>query len=116
MPRRHTKGWYNRQGIRVVDRPFFGLSESQKENRFDTVAWHEREIFLEEILKHPSLLVRKRAERTNELEMQLMIRAFKQGVDLAACTLERLKKAKEWHRLPRAPVPMPTNLTLRPRR
>ncbi|MGO4441366.1 terminase large subunit domain-containing protein [Rhizobium sp. RAF56] len=102
MPRRHTKGWYNRQGIRVVDRPFFGLSESQKENRFDTVAWHEREIFLDEILKHPSLLVRKRAERASEVEMQLMIRAYKQGVDLAACTLERLKKAKEWHKLPRA--------------
>jgi hypothetical protein len=104
MPARHSRRWFNTHGVRVVDRPWYALSESQRENRFDSVAWHEREIFLEEILKHPALNVRRRAERSNQDGMQIMIRAWKEGVDLTAVSIEGLKKLENWHGLPRRPL------------
>src|SRR5262245_51508359 len=106
--RRSLKAFF-RSGILVADRPFYALTASQKELRFDTVAWHERELFLEELLNHPVKRVRDRAERSTQAEMQLMVRAWKQGIDLSTVTVERLRKTDDWTKLPHAsPLPGPS--------
>src|SRR5262245_35437660 len=68
---------YAGKGIVIADRPWSALSPHYRELRLDTVAWHEREIFLEKILKHPAKIVRHRAETTTAEQMKLMIRAWK---------------------------------------
>ncbi len=98
---------YFRSGIPVPERPWYALTESQKELRLDTVAWHEgHDIFLHELLEHPVKRVRSCASSTNQETMKLMIRAYKQGVDLAQVPLGTLigTPLEDWASLPRAPL------------
>ena len=82
---------YFRSGIPVPERPWYALTDSQKELRLDTVAWHEgHDIFLHELLEHPVKRVRSCASSTNQGTMKLMIRAYKQGMDLAQVPLGTL--------------------------
>ena len=82
---------YFRSGIPVPERPWFALTESQKELRLDTVAWYEgHDIFLHELLEHPVKRVRSCASSTNQETMKTLIRAYKQGIDLAQVPLGTL--------------------------
>ena len=66
------------------ERPWFALTKSQKELRLDTVAWHEgHDIFLHELLEHSVKRVRSCASSTSQVTMKTLIRAHKQGIDLA---------------------------------
>ena len=62
---------YFRSGIPVPERPWFALTDSQKELRLDTVAWHEgHDIFMHELLEHPVKRVRSCASSTNQETMR----------------------------------------------
>ena len=98
---------YFRSGIPVPDRPWFALTDLQKELRLDTVTWSEgHDIFLHDLLDHPVKRVRSCASSSNEKTMQMMIRAWKQDVDLAQVPLGRLigTPLENWPTLPRAPL------------
>ena len=87
----------------ILGRPFYALTESQRELRLDTVTWGEREIFLEDLIHHPVKRVRMRAWTSNLETMRLLIRAWKQGVDMAGVYMPSLYYS-DWSGLPRAPV------------
>ncbi len=87
----------------ILERPFCALTESQRELRLDTVTWGEREIFLEDLIHHPVKRVRMRAWTSNLETMRLLIRAWKQGVDIAGVYMPSLF-CSDWSSLPRAPI------------
>ena len=87
----------------IPERPFYALTESQRELRLDTVTWGEREIFLEELIHHPVKRVRMRAWTSNLEIMRVLIRAWKQGIDIAGVYMPSLFYS-DWSSLPRAPI------------
>ncbi len=105
--RGRTPKAYFRSGIPVSERPWYALTESQRELRLDTVAWHEgHDIFLKELIEHPVKRVRSQAASSNEKTFQLMIRAYKQGVDLAQVPIGKLivTPVEQWSDFPKAPL------------
>ena len=91
--------------VLVAERPWSVLTASQRENRLDTVAWHEgRDIFAKDILKHTAKVVRSRAESSNEATMKLLIKAYKHGIDLVAVPPGTLSTTpvEQWGKFPRA--------------
>ena len=83
------------------------LTDSQKELRLDTVGWSDgHDIFAKELIDHPVKRVRTAAAMSNQQTMVLMIRAHRQGVDLAQAPVGTLATLPDtdWHTLPRAPL------------
>ena len=95
--RRAIRAQYAGSGVPVIERPWSALTTYQRDLRLDSLgAWHKREIFLDEILKHQSLAVRERANRSTQAELHLLVRAHKQGINLVGISLEALRKEKDW--------------------
>ena len=77
--RGRTPKAYCNSGIPIQQRPWYALTDSQKELRLDTVAWHEgHDIFLHELLEHSVKRVRSCASSTDQGTMKLD--ASKNGV------------------------------------
>ena len=89
-----------KQGVRLPERPWSALTKSQRENRLDTLAaWHEREIFTDDLCGSPDKRIAAGAQRATEAEMRVMVRAFKMGIDLSLPGIvSRLSKAQDWSR------------------
>ena len=86
---------YSGCGIAVSQRPWFGLTENQKELRLDLfAAWHERDIWAEDLLASKVKRVRTHAENASADDMLLLVRAWKMGVDLAAVSMAKLRSAE----------------------
>ena len=116
--RAKTQKAYTRSGIPVPERPWIALTPSQKEQRLDSVSWSEgHDIFLKDIIEHPVKAIRSRGERSDETGMKLMIRAYKQGVDLAMVPPGTLASTpvEKWASFPRAATLPVTNMPNIPR-
>src|SRR4051812_31352131 len=92
--RARTPKAYSGCGIAVSQRPWFGLTDHQKELRLDLfAAWHERDIWAEDLLASKVKRIREHAENANAEDMLLLVRAWKMGVDLGAVSMAKLRSA-----------------------
>jgi hypothetical protein len=84
---------YTDKHIAVRDRPWKVLTPGQRELRLDNfAAWHEREIFLDVLVKSEIKRIRQHAENANAQDMLLLVRAFKHGIDLGSVSMDKLRK------------------------
>ena len=98
------------KGIPIVNRPWSALTKHQRDLRLDTLAaWHERDIFTDDLVDNYDKRVSERAKRSTEVEMRAMVRAHKMGIDLSTPGIVgRLLKENDWASSSRRPTPRRT--------